>query len=307
MATILITGSTGYLCRFVIKEILRSTEHNIIATYRSETGEYDYNPRIAFKKADLLLPQTFDYIFENYKPDYLIHLAAMARVKDGEENPVDSFNANFAATIHLLKLAEKHNLKANLIASSNLAQGAVSTVGISKLLIEQNVLKKENNSTKTVLYRVPNILDSNGAVTHIFRRLIKNNQSVTITHPDMSRSFIDGESAAREVIYLLKNGIDKGIYVSYKEPLKIIDLAKQMINVQGKELPIQIVGMKPGEKLTEHVFTENDVDKTDIPYLGKLSDYNFSNDLTVHSIGKLNSKPSIAADVGIQKLLTSLF
>ena len=307
MATILITGSTGYLCRFVVGEILKSTNHNIVATYRSDVGEYDNNPRLSFEKADLLEPHSFDRIFEDYKPDYLIHLAAMARVKDGENNPVNSFNANFTATYHLLGLADKYKLIASLIASSNLAQGAVSTVGISKLLTEQYTLKTKNINTKTILYRVPNILDSNGAVTHIFRRLIKNNQPITITHPDMSRSFITGENAAAEVLYLLKNGDNKGIYVSYKEPLKIINLAKQMMLEQGKDLPIQIIGMSPGEKLSEHVFTENDVEKTDIPYLGKLIDYNFNHNLTVNSIGKLNSKESIATDGKIQKLLASLF
>ncbi len=307
MAKILITGSTGYLCKYVVDIILASTLHEIILTYRQQRGEYRENPRLTFHKANLLFPDTFDPIFEKYNPDYVIHLAAMARVKEGEANPIDAFNANFSATVHILNLCKDHQVKSCLLASSNLAQNAVSTVGISKLLMEQYILKTAENNPITVLYRVPNILDSKGAVTHIFRRLIKENQPITITHPDMSRSFIDGESAARETLYLLEHGENSGVYVSYNEPTKIIDLARQMMTKHQKDLPIKIVGIKPGEKLSEHVFSEDDVVKTAIPYLGKLKDYNFNDDITVNSILKLNNKPGIANDKGIQRLLSMLF
>ena len=80
-----------------------------------------------------------------------------------------------------------------------------------------------------------------------------------------------------------------------------------MMESEGKDLPIEIIGIKPGEKLTEHTFNETNVIKTELPFLGKLKDYNFAPSLTVSAINKLNSNNEIAKNSKIQTLLNSLF
>lgn len=305
--TILITGSTSYIAKYVVDEILSSTNFNIVLTYRSSLGNYPDNNRITFEKADLLVVDEFENIFEKYKPDYFIHLAAMARVSDGETQPLMSINANFVASYRLIDLCSKFSVNSCLLMSSNLAQGAVSTVGISKFLMEQYVQKITKNQSKFICYRVPNVIDSNGAVTNIFRHQINNNLPITITHPDMSRLFITGTDVGKEILYLLINGKDKGIYVSYKEPTKIIDLASSMIRKSGKEIPINIIGMKPGEKLTEHSFSDNDVYQTDIQYLGLLRSYDYNPISVKEAIDKLNMKEEIRQNQKLQQSLASLF
>lgn len=305
--TVLITGSTGYVCGFVIREILEFTNFNIVATYRNNKGDYPPNKRLVFEKADLLINDSFVYIFEKHNPDYLIHLAAMARVADGESQPVTSLNANLITPISLIKLCKKYNLESSIIASSNLAQNAVSTVGISKLLIEQYIQKINIDNPRFVCYRVPNVIDSNGAVTHIFRRQIANNKPITITHPDMSRMFITGPQAAKEILYLLFSGTNKGIFVSYKKPTKITELAKNMIADSGKKIDIEYIGIKPGEKLTEHSFSADDVIPTDIPFLGKLKETNFNKELVTNAIAKLFSKDEIKSSTETSDFLSSIF
>ena len=305
--TVLITGSTGYVCGYVIREILEFTNFNIIATYRNHKGDYPPNKRLIFEKANLLIKDSFEYIFEKHNPDYLIHLAAMARVADGESQPVASLNANLITPISLIKLCKKYNLESAVIASSNLAQNAISTVGISKLLLELYTQKINTDNTRFICYRVPNVIDSNGAVTHIFRRQISNNKPITITHPEMSRMFTTGNQAAKEILYLLSSGTNKGIFVSYKKPTKITELAERMIADSGKKIDIEYIGIKPGEKLTEHSFSENEVIPTDIPFLGKLKETGFNEELVGNAMAKLISKNEIVSSSETRNFLYSIF
>lgn len=305
--TILVTGSTSFIAKYLIEEILNSTNYKIVATYRSSIGDYKQNNRLTFEKVDLLYPDSFEEIFKKHKPKYMVHLAAMARVSDGEKYPLLSFRANFIATVKLVDLCSKYRVTSSLIVSSNLAQNAVSTVGISKLLVEQYAQKNVNTTSNIVCYRVPNVIDSKGAVTNVFRKQITEGKPITITHPDMSRLFITGPKAASEIIYLMKKGVNKGVYVSYKEPVKIIDLAKQMIKESGKKIPIKIIGMKPGEKLTEHSFNREDLLETDIQYLGMIRDYSYSTEIVDQAIVTLNNKEEIQSNTETQEILNTLF
>ncbi len=305
--TVLITGSTSFIAKYLIKEILSTTDYNIVATYRKSTGDHKQNIRLKFEKADLLKPESFEKVYAKHKPVHMVHLAAMARVSDGESSPVLSFKANFIATVKLIDLCIKHNVQSSVIVSSNLAQNAVSTVGISKLLVEQYIQSKHDTNEKMICYRVPNVIDSKGAVTNIFRRQISEGRPITITHPDMSRLFITGPQSAREILYLLKNGKNKGVYVSYKEPVKILQMAKQMIDESGKDIPIEIIGMKPGEKLTEHSFSVEDLILSDLQFLGMVKDYNYRSDLVDQAIKDLNSKEEIRNNIDVQKFLNTLF
>ncbi len=268
---ILITGSTGFVARHLYARLLSHTDYNLILTYRQNKGDYKPHKRLIFEQANLLQPESFDRIIHSYHPDVVIHLAAMARVKDGIDNPEQTTKANLTATTKIADSCISHGVGTLITASSNLAQNAVSVVGITKLKSEQYLQTVPAKATKLISFRVPNVIDSSESVTLIFKKLIENNKPLTITHPDMSRMFITGPRAAEWIHYLMDHGDHRGIYVSYKEPTKITDLAREMIEKSGKRLPITYIGMKEGEKLTEHTFTKADVIPTDMEYLGKLS------------------------------------
>ena len=285
--TVIITGSTGFVARHLCQQLLKQTHLKIVMTYRKNTGDYISNPRLFFEKADLFYPEDFEKIIVNHKPKYFIHLAAMARVNDGIKFPGESVHANLVATLKLMDICINHGVQTFVNASSNLAQNAVSIVGISKLLCEQYSQNADNRQTRLINFRIPNVIDSNGAVTLIFKKLIKENRAITITHPDMSRMFISGDDAATWIQYLMENGDHKGIYVSYKDPVNITDIAKEMITKSRKKLPITFIGMKPGEKLNEHCFKKSDVVATKIPFLGKLKNYSNNNETIIQSINTI--------------------
>lgn len=282
--TVLITGSTGFIAKHLTERLIANTDYNIVLTYRNVRGSFSNENGIIFEKADLLHPEVFDKIITKHKPDYVVHLAAMARVADGINHPTNSVYANLIATICLTEACIKHRVKTVVSASSNLAQDAVSLVGISKYLSEQYFITNKSKETKLISFRVPNVIDSNGAVTNIFRRLIADNKPITITHPDMSRMFISGENAAMWIHYLLEKAENNGVYVSYGNPTKITDLAKNSLLEANKKLPITFIGIKPGEKLSEHCFSKNDIIETDIPFLGRLKNYDYDSTSVERSI-----------------------
>lgn len=301
--TILITGSTGYVCKFLVDKLLAITNFNIVVTYRAEKGNYNANNRLFFEKADLLVPHSFENIFKNYKPKHVVHLAAMARVKDGENHPAKVIRANYMATVALAELSVKYKTESMVFTSSNLAQDAVSVVGIGKLLIEQYFQKTDSQTTKFISLRMPNVIDSDGAVTLIFKKQIENNLPITITHPDMSRMFVTGERAADFLFYLINSGVNKGVYVSYEKPVKITDLAKDMIKESGKGVKIEFIGIKPGEKLSEKSFTIDDVIPTKISGLGMLKDYKYDKNQVILVVKILNNREEISFDRGIREAL----
>jgi len=305
-SNILITGSTGYVCKYLVSKLLMATNFNIVLTYRLKKGDYKANSRLFFEKANLQDPHSFDYIFTKYSPKYVIHLAAMARVSDGENYPTKAISANLVTTIALSKLSIKYKVKSMIFTSSNLAQDAVSVVGVGKLLVEQYFQKVDSHTTKLICLRMPNVIDSDGAVTLIFKRLIYSNQFVTITHPDMSRLFVTGEKAADLLYYLMCDGVNKSVYVSYEKPIKILNLAEDMIKASGKDIGIKCIGTKPGEKLTEKYFSKDEIITTDIPGLGIIKNYQYNKNQVDLAINMLNGKEGVLFDAKIQSVFKEL-
>lgn len=304
--TILITGSTSFVCRYLVNSLLLQTNFNIVLTYKDKKGSYEDNRRLFFEEADLLIPESFEQIFDQYQPRHVVHLAAMARVWEGEKYPNKVIKANVIASVVLAKLAIKYEAESMLFTSSNLAQDAVSVVGTCKQLTEQYFQQIESQKTRFISLRMPNVIDSNGSVTLIFKRQIENDQPITITHPDMSRLFVTGENSAKLLFYLINHGINKGVYVSYEKPVKITDLANNMIKASGKDIKIKYTGIKPGEKLSEKSFTSDEVIKTDIDGLGMIAGYKFDKGSIVHAINFLNKTKELRSDKDIQNIFAEL-
>ncbi len=306
MKTILITGSTSFVCRFLVKKLLEDTSNKIVLTYRTNKGDYPKHELLIFEKANLLDPQTFQPIIEKYKPHVIIHLAAMARVADGEKYPIDVLNANLIASIEITKMAIDNDVERIITTSSNLAQDAVIVVGIGKLLVEQFYQKVNPYNSKLITLRMPNVIDSNGAVSLIFKKQIKENKPITITHPDMSRMFVTGDRAAELLLYLTDKGEHKGNYISTDKPIKIKDLATDLIEKSGKDIGIKYIGMKPGEKIIEKGFSNSEIITTGLSGLGKIRNYEYNNSMVNSVIDILNKRKAISQSKDIQDIFAFL-
>jgi UDP-N-acetylglucosamine 4,6-dehydratase len=303
---VLITGSSSFVGKFLINKILSTPDYKIIATYRNITGDYKPDNRLIFEQANLLSPTSFDSIFQKHKPDYVIHLAAMTRVKDGENRPDDTIIANYVSTQHIIDLAIKFNIKSMVVTSSNLAQDPVSVVGITKYLSEQYACSVESYKTKLVCLRMPNVIDSNDSVTNIFRNQISKNLPVTITHPDMSRMFVSGEHAAYLLFEIMNNPVNKAVYISYDDPIKIVDLAKNMIKDSGKNIEIEFIGIKSGEKIVERSFSKKQLIVSAIPGLGMLKDNTDNKNQIFRVIEKLNEREEVISSDYIQSIFAEI-
>ena len=261
---LLITGACSYVGLHLIKYLRENGfSDNIIACCRNqEKAEALKNDNITVVTSNLLSPGKYEQIFENHKPDFVIHLAAVARFKQGEENPGETIKANFLGSIKLIELAEKHNVERFLYVSSNLARNPKGITGYSKYLTEA-FIKRMDSKMKVVSIRLPNVIDSPGAVTLIFKRQIENGEPITITDRRMSRKFITPEAAAGQLIFALLHGEHKDIFINNRPSTPIVELAKEMIAKSNKEIAIKFIGMRPGEKLEEDDYPSETIKPTE--------------------------------------------
>jgi FlaA1/EpsC-like NDP-sugar epimerase len=271
--TVFITGA----CSFVGKSLLRFLLENnvyrkIIACCRSleKTTGFEKEP-VEFVTADLTNPETYLSHFKKYRPDHVIHLAAMARYRQGEEAPELTMRTNFLGSVALLDLAGEYKVEKFLYVSSNLARNPKGITGFSKYLTEAYIQYKDLD-TDVVSVRLPNVIDSPGAVTLIFKKQIEEGSPITITDERMSRKFITPEAAAHQLIFVLEHGKNKDIFINNRPSTPIVELAWEMIRRSGKEIPVKFIGMRPGEKLQEEDYPEETVKRTSHPELFLLTE-----------------------------------
>jgi len=287
---ILITGACGFVGQQLIIHLLENTSAVLLICCREKNKFPKPNKRLVFLEADLLRPNSFGSIFQQFKPRHVIHLAALARFRQGEENPELAVQTNFYGSRFLIDLAIKHEVESFLFLSSNLAREPKSVVGITKLLTENYIQQQNSTTTRLMSLRLPNVPDSPGSVTLIFKKQIDNNEDITITHHEMSRVFVSCEEAAKYILFLLEDGKDKETFIVSKSAQRITDLAQQMIKESGKSIAIKYIGMQPGEKLEEEPYKAEDLKKTGISGLSLFSKNGKNQEEVENSISILQKK-----------------
>ncbi len=296
--TILITGGCGFVGKHLVNHILGSNLYNkvLVCCHRKEQQQFDN--RIIFVKADLLNPAGYGKIFAKYHPDEVIHLAAIARYRQGEENPEKTITANLFGTIQLIELARHYGISRFLYVSSNLARNPKGVTGATKYLAEA-FIKTINEPPVICSIRLPNVIDSPGAVTLIFKRQIEAGETITITDKRMTRKFITPDQSANDLIFALNTGKHQDIFINNKPSTPIVKLAQQMIARPGKQIPVKFIGMQPGEKLREEDYPAETIAATAHQNLFLLTEEQHHIRNVKKAIGLLNGKVS-------QKLLTKI-
>jgi FlaA1/EpsC-like NDP-sugar epimerase len=210
-------------------------------------------------------------IISKYKPDVVFHAAAHKHVPMAELNPFEAIKNNVAGTINVINACIYNNVSKFILISTDKAVNPVNIMGASKRIAElfiENLNKKSNITTELAVVRFGNVLGSNGSVIPKFKRQIDNGGPVTLTHRDMIRYFMTIPEAVGLV--LTAGAFAKGgeIFVlDMGRPVKIYDLAADLIRLSGYEpevdIKIEITGIRPGEKLYEELFLNNEtVDRT---------------------------------------------
>ena len=274
-ATVLVTGAGGSigseLCRQVAALgagriiLVDHSENALVAVERELQRERNYTATVP-ALADVKDPGKVRRLFERHQPSVVFHAAAYKHVPLMEANPLESVRNNVFGTRHLAELAAENGVKRFVLVSTDKAVRPKNVLGQTKALCEwivETAAALEGNGTKFISVRFGNVLGSSGSVIPLFRRQIARGGPVTVTHPDMERYFMTIPEAVQLIVQAGAIGESGDIFVlDMGDPVKIIDLAHNMIRLSGKEpdrdIPIEFIGVRPGEKLHEDLWGDNE-------------------------------------------------
>lgn len=275
--TVLITGAGGSIGSEVVKTVSKFDPKRLIALDNDETELFylenrinDFNRRIIYTIGDIKDLSGMEDIFEKYRPNIVIHSAAYKHVPILENHLKEAVKTNILGTKILAEQSIKLGVEKFVFVSSDKAIKPTSVMGATKRCVEE-LLKELNseNSTKFISVRFGNVLGSRGSVIPIFQKQIKKGGPVTVTHPEMKRYFMSTSEAALLTLEASSFGEGGEIFVlDMGEPVKIIELAKEMIRLSGYEpdvdIPIVFTNSRPGEKLYEEILSaEEGTEPTD--------------------------------------------
>lgn len=266
--TLLVTGSAGSIGSEICKQLMQFRPARIVTVDRSENGQFflEKDLRALFPEAEISVclgdisdPARMTELFRQYRPDVVFHAAAYKHVPLMETNCGEAVKNIPLATKTLADLADEYAVKSFVMISTDKAVNPTSVMGCAKRVAELYVQAMAGRSAcRFVTVRFGNVLGSNGSVVPIFRQQIAKGGPVTVTHPEMQRYFMMIPEASQLVIQAGAMGKGGEIFVlDMGEPVKIVDLAKDMIRLSGlrvgDDIEISFTGIRPGEKLFEEL------------------------------------------------------
>lgn len=269
--TIVVTGAAGSIGSRLVKLLLEMKPELIVCVDWWENGTFFLQQelgtdKLVYRIADIKSTENVNRIFSEFKPQVVFHAAAYKHVPLMQSNPIEAFNNNVWGSLNLMRQAINHKVDNFVYISTDKAVNPVNVMGSSKRLGEMVMesMAAMQDDTKFNAVRFGNVIQSNGSVMQIFKNQIDKGQSLTVTHKDVTRFFMTIEEAAQLVIQSTLLGKSGEIFVlDMGEPIKIIDLAESLRNLIDRTMKIDIIGLRPGEKMFEELsYDPSKVDKT---------------------------------------------
>lgn len=264
---ILVTGAAGSIGSELIRQIATYEPASLVGIDRNENDLYMLfcelrSQGLSFQPvlADILNAERMESVFGEKKPQIVFHAAAFKHVPLMQEYPEEGVRNNVVGTYRAAKLAERHRVERFVNISTDKAVNPASVMGATKrvgeLLLQE--LSSGKSATKFCTVRFGNVIGSKGSVVQIFQEQIRRRQPITITHPDMKRYFM---TVKEGVCLVLEAGAISGggevFMLKMGDEIRIVDLARNLIAlhqlVPEKDVPIQFIGIRPGEKLSEEL------------------------------------------------------
>ncbi|MCZ6679351.1 MAG: nucleoside-diphosphate sugar epimerase/dehydratase [Candidatus Poribacteria bacterium] len=267
---VMVTGAGGSigseLCRQIAKFnpellILYGRGENSLYHIENELSECEPNLPRAVIIGDIRDRSKADRVIEKYRPQIIFHAAAHKHVRFMETYPDEAVKNNIIGTQNLIDAAIKYRVGEFILVSSDKAVNPTSVMGASKRVTEKLIQSKaKQNRTEFIAVRFGNVIDSRGSVLPKFKRQITRGGPVTVTHREVTRYFMTIPEAVQLLIQAGAMGSGGEIFIlDMGEPIKILDLARDLIKCSGlevdRDIKIEFTGLEPGEKLYEELLT----------------------------------------------------
>lgn len=266
---LLITGGTGSFGTAVLKRFLKTDHFKEIRIFsRDEKKQDDMRNLYKNDKIKYYIGDVRDYL--SVEPatrdvDYIFHAAALKQVPSCEFFPMQAVKTNVEGTQNLIRAAAQNRVKKVICLSTDKAAYPINAMGISKAMMEKVAVAEARNLSETIvcLTRYGNVMASRGSVIPLFLNQIQKGEELTITDPNMSRFFMSLDDAVDLVLFAFENGNAGDLFVNKAPAGSIGDLAKALMELTEKEIPIKIIGTRHGEKLYETLCTREEMLKAE--------------------------------------------
>ena len=270
---VMVTGGGGSIGSELCRQIAASGPKQLIIVDIYENNAYDIQLELKHKYPNLNLEtiiasvrnsKKMDKLFEKYQPDIVYHAAAHKHVPLMEDSPNEAVKNNVFGTLNVVKAADKYKTNKFILISTDKAVNPTNIMGATKRICEMIVQTYNKRSqTEYVAVRFGNVLGSNGSVIPLFKKQIKEGGPVTVTHPDIIRYFMTIPEAVSLVLQAGAYAKGGEIFIlDMGEPVKIADMARNLIKLSGYEpdvdIKIKYTGLRPGEKLYEELLMKEE-------------------------------------------------
>ena len=268
--TILVTGAGGSIGSEICRQCEKFGAKRLILLDHSEYNLYSITEELRIVPTVSVMQNVVDkdfleQTFKVHMPEIVIHAAAYKHVPLVEANIHEGVLNNIIGTKNVIDLSIKYGVKKFVMISTDKAVRPTNVMGTTKRICELYAQNSNGNGTDIVAVRFDNVLGSSGSVIPKFKSQIENGQNITVTHPDITRYFMLIPEACELVLQAGAIGTGGEIFIlDMGEPIKIVDLAKKMIELSGKsDIEIEFTGLRPGEKLYEELLIDDSDTKTD--------------------------------------------
>lgn len=270
---VLVTGAAGSIGSELCRQVLNFGPSRLICLDHNENGLYQLMQEFSERPdrglieplvASITEASRIDWAFRHFKPQVVFHAAAHKHVPMMERNRDEAVRNNVLGTRVLAQAADRHQVEKFVMISTDKAVNPTSTMGVCKRVAELVVKNLDQNSgTQFMTVRFGNVLGSAGSVVPLFRSQIAKGGPITITHAGIERYFMTIFEAVQLVIQAAALGNGGETFVlDMGTPMKIIDLARNLITLSGLQenvdIEIEIVGLRPGEKMTEELWVQGE-------------------------------------------------
>lgn len=277
--SIVVTGAAGSIGSELCRQILEHEPRILVCVDQNETGMFYLDRELLPSRCKTVLRsyvadvgdrKRMERIFQESRPDAVFHAAAYKHVPLMEVNVPEAVQNNVFGLMTLLDVARESDCGTFILISSDKAVNPCNVMGATKRIGELIIAHRPTNGMRCLAVRFGNVLGSNGSVIPVLQQQLRNNQPLTVTHPEMKRFFMTIREAISLVLQASVIG-EKGetLVLDMGRALPILELARTLIRLSGRnerQVPIHFTGLRQGERLTEELFYDNeDVRRTSFP------------------------------------------